>query len=198
MRLLCNNYSLEFNINLTNKYITVRNISLFMEGKSLDEFIDNKIRPFFSKVIRWTLAALGAAFAIVFGNVISSAWEHQSEQEIREQAIAALADAALEMQKELPMQLDEFTTLEKANVNELDITYSNRLALDASSLTQEQLSEIESNIRSDVELRACYNTDMQPLFDAGVTYYYEYYDEYNSPVAYVSLDKSSCEHSSTY
>jgi hypothetical protein len=86
----------------------------------------------------------------------------------RQQLHQTLLSAQAEIQKKLPMKVDDYTTLVDVLVGDTDGTYSYRIAMRKSDI---DMSALEREVRSGI----C-GSDMKARIKDGVSYRYEYLD----------------------
>ena len=96
---------------------------------------------------------------------------------------------AEEINKQLPMQIDEATVLQSVTVLGTTLIYNYRLHYDAAAIDKEYfLSEMQTSLSNGV----CSTPEMVQVLEAGGKYLYSYLSQDNFNLGKVTFDASSC------
>lgn len=136
-----------------------------------------------------SVAVIGATLvAMVIGKTVGgAAVEGYTESRKKDGLEQAIALAAEQAQGNLPMKLDEQTSLTKVSASGTEILYINELSgVEKGSITREALQ----TYAADINTRAC-AAGTRKLLDAGGTMTYVYVDKASSEFGRLTLSKAS-------
>ena len=115
-----------------------------------------------------------------------------SDTEINSQADSIeniLIETSKEINKSLPMMVDEVTQLTTTTASGNELSYSYKF-LGKQKITQ---SDLVSSLQEDIINQACTTPETRALFDAGGAFKYRYYDENNKFIGAISVSEGNCK-----
>jgi|26BtaG_2_1085354.scaffolds.fasta_scaffold03912_4 hypothetical protein len=102
-----------------------------------------------------------------------------------------ISDNLYMIKKDLPITIDDVTTLESIDSDELSVIYDYRLKV--SGLNDSEKSKLESDIKNENTKSACNNPDMSKFLELGVSYIYNYHDLDNIRINGFEVTKDICD-----
>lgn len=121
------------------------------------------------------------------GSVAESYMESNNEDRV----IQILSDNIDDIRAQLPMVVDEITTLEQVDLDGTQIIY--KYKVDLSGFDTSQISTIGSNIKNENINEGCNKPDISDVLDAGVKYHYSYYDLDNNQISSFEITRAICD-----
>lgn len=139
-----------------------------------------------SRLLKASIAIAVVAVAFLAGRELTREFlgDDLSEAELA----AGLAAAAREINAQVPVELDEMTTLVSANASGADLTYTNRISVDAVEVDA-NFEELQRDVLKEL---VCGNEDMMVTINHGGSFTYEYIDPNGKPVASIGISKPDC------
>ena len=110
-------------------------------------------------------------------------------QDVREVIAKAYIDAARQLSEQLPMRLDEYTTLTNVVARDTDLQY--HYTVDAKK-SEIDLDPFISHMKSNLETKACNQKDMRFTISRGGTYTYLYSGSDGASLFDFTIGKKEC------
>lgn len=104
--------------------------------------------------------------------------------------IAIQEAAAKNLQKQLPMQIDEMTTLQNATSAGVTVVYHYRVKLRKSEIDH---LEFINSMRSKLKTNVCAQEDMAYTMKYGGRYKYSYFGSDGIEIGHIEIDKTYCD-----
>lgn len=142
-----------------------------------------KIGSFISIVIIFIFAK---AMGLIGGGVAESYMKSNNEDRI----IEALTNNIGDIRAQLPIVVDEVTTLEKVDLEGLNIIYEYKIEL--SGFNTNEISVFSFNLKNENTEMACANPDLTEILEAGIKYQYNYYDLDSNRIPGFEVSKAIC------
>ena len=120
----------------------------------------------------------------------SSAAESYIESNNENRVIQILSDEIGDIKAQLPMVVDEITTLEKVDLDGLYIIY--KYKVDLSGYDTSEINIIGFNIKNENTNKACNKPDIPEALNAGVEYHFTYHDLDNNQISSFEITKAIC------
>lgn len=130
-------------------------------------------------------------FAKTMGLVGGSVAESYVKSKNEEHVSQILSDSLNDIRSQLPIAVDEITTLENVDLDGL--TYIYEYKVDLSDFDTNQIDFIRSNIKNENTNIGCGNPDIVKVLDEGVEYRYLYHDLGNNYITSFDITKSICD-----
>ena len=110
------------------------------------------------------------------GGSVAESYLNSNKQDMdnQAQAIEILSESISDIKKDLPITVDEITTLEKIDLIGLNIIYEYKLELVGLSTNERETIGFE--VKNENTKVACENTDVVKALKMGVSYQYNYRD----------------------
>lgn len=145
------------------------------------------------KPAKWIRVIIMIAIISIGSKIISFAFSHISANKVHDDAVMTLTKEAKTMQETLPLELDEWTVLERVDVKDLKITYGYKVNMDAETMSSSELEEVDHRLKTANINKSCNEPELQDSLDFGVTYNHEYYDINSQPISYFKIDRQVCD-----
>lgn len=141
------------------------------------------------KIVLWTagIAALVAVWAVIFGyggDVVDAAKEKFAE-ELDKGIAEGIDEAVAEMQKQIPAQVDEITTLVGVEGSRYQLAYTMQV-----SVLRENIDR--NLLRENFVQNLCGESDVKFLLDNDVVYHYTFIGEEKEPYFTFQVVKDDC------
>jgi hypothetical protein len=107
-----------------------------------------------------------------------------SDEEKRAMVVCANREAARQANAQLPMRVDDVTTVTSITADGLTVVYNVRLDLDAANLPAGARARLEANARAN----ACARQDMRQTMGMGGAYAYVWSDRAGRPILRFRID----------
>lgn len=115
---------------------------------------------------------------------------HEQDSSI-ESISKGISDNLYMIKKDLPITVDDVTTLESIDSDGLSVIYGYRLKL--SGLNDGEKSKFEADMKNENTKNACNNPDMSKFLELGVSYIYNYHDLDNVRINGFEVTKEICD-----
>lgn len=138
----------------------------------------------------WIGLILVALMASSIGKIVGkSATQSYYESKSEGQVEKAQELAAIELRKQLPLKVDEYTTLQNALSSGTYLIYHYILSLDASEI---DIASFTNGMTSKLRGNVCGSDGMSKVIKAGGSYIYQYVSRDGISVAEIKFDKQAC------
>lgn len=130
-----------------------------------------------------------ALVLVVLGSLIRHWVWDTTQGPSQMQTAAELAEAARILNAQAPIELDEITTLESAETDNIIMIYNNKVASDASEFDK---ASFETERRAFLVEFVCGNDGMAITLDAGGSFRYNWVDRSDQFIGSVTISGADC------
>lgn len=145
------------------------------------------------KPAKWIRVIIIIAIISIGSKITSFALSHISENKVHDDVVMTLTKEAKTLQETLPLELDEWTVLERVDVEDLEITYGYKVNMDAETISPSELEKANHELKTANINKSCNEPELQDSLDFGVTYNHEYYDNNRQPISYFKINRQVCD-----
>lgn len=137
-------------------------------------------------------------FGAYLFNIFSNANEHENSIQAihkstneRERSIQAIYENTEALKKDLPMKIDDVTTLEEVDFDGTTISYRSKVEI--SGLSDSEKQRLESAVIDGNGKIACETPDIVENLDMGIAYHYDQYDLDDIKIGSYTITKEFCD-----